>query len=568
MVASLLCLDRLTLSNVIVTSGFQHLDWTADYRLYAKARVDSQALFAPVIAAAVAHLPALATLVIAVDDTLRRKSGPKIHGVAWRRDPLGPPFQTNLVRGQRYQQFSVAWPVELPPPVATASTATMPPMPPTAIDLETPSLANPNVSKDPADAIPVLANPHASPAKMVPIAFCHTPGVAKLPKKLQDDEDAKTLHRAERKRLALTTQTLKHLQLLLTDVPADRPVLLVGDGSYTNATILKGLPKGISYLGRTRKDMALHYPPPPAAPPAKGRRPAYGASAPTPEALRQDDSIPWVKIQAYASGCLHSFKIKTLEGVQWRKAGAERRFRIIVIAPLGYRLKKNSKMLYRQPAYLISTMSTGDTASTEGTDGTASTNNVETQSTASKDNAQSAATTQSIQSILSALGASAAGKPQLAEKKLGACPANERRQSQRSVGEELQSYLWRWGIEVNHREDKTLIGVGDAQVRTENSNQHLPASAVAAYSLLMVAGLHSQAEDPAGLPPLTRPKWRQASTATGIISAGELVRQLRFDYWSSTLRSGHYYRFVTETPPDTNAEKLQPDLAAALFCAA
>ncbi len=51
-------------------------------------------------------------LVMALDDTLTRKTGTHIDGVSWKRDPLGPPFQTNLVRGQRYLQFSAAWPLE------------------------------------------------------------------------------------------------------------------------------------------------------------------------------------------------------------------------------------------------------------------------------------------------------------------------------------------------------------------------------------------------------------------------------------------------------------------------
>ena len=35
----------------------------------------------------------------------------------------------------------------------------------------------------------------------------------------------------------------------------------------------------------------------------------------------------------------------------------------------------------------------------------------------------------------------------------------------------LQYYLWRWGIEVNFRDEKTLIGTGQAQVRGTAANQ-------------------------------------------------------------------------------------------------
>jgi len=48
----------------------------------------------------------------ALDDTMARKTGKKIHGSGWKRDPLGPPFQTSLVLAQRYLQCSVAGPLE------------------------------------------------------------------------------------------------------------------------------------------------------------------------------------------------------------------------------------------------------------------------------------------------------------------------------------------------------------------------------------------------------------------------------------------------------------------------
>ena len=87
----------------------------------------------------------------------------------------------------------------------------------------------------------------------------------------------------------------------------------------------------------------------------------------------------------------------------------------MVIAPLGYRLRNGSRMLYRQPVYLICT------------------------------------------------------DPDLPLEKL------------------LQYYLRRWGIEVNFREEKAIIGTGEAQVRIPSSNQHLPAVTVAAYAILFDA---------------------------------------------------------------------------------
>jgi len=49
-------------------------------------------------------------MVAHLDDTLIKKTGKKIAGTAWRRDPLGPPFHTNFIWGQRFLQISMALP--------------------------------------------------------------------------------------------------------------------------------------------------------------------------------------------------------------------------------------------------------------------------------------------------------------------------------------------------------------------------------------------------------------------------------------------------------------------------
>lgn len=452
LLASLLCPDRLTLSNVICTCGGQHQDWSADYRLYSKNRVVQEQLFAPVIEAAEQRLPRGRSLVVLLDDTLVRKTGPKIDGVNWRRDPLGPAFQTNLVRGQRYLQFSVAW----------------------ALDLGS------------------AEQPSISPARALPIAFHHAPGAGKLPAKFQADPEAKAQHRLQCKQKSLTVQALAHFRNLRKTVPPDRPIHLIGDGSYTNATIVKALPENTHYTGRFRKDAVLHYLPPPLPADHKGRRPSYGPQAPTPDALRADDSVPWQTVTAYAAGKQHEFKIKVLDQVLWRKCGAKQLFRVIVIAPLGYRLRKGSKMLYRQAAYLLSTA------------------------------------------------------------------------HHLSLAEVLQAYLWRWGIEVNFRDEKSLIGTGQAQVRGAVANQLLPASTVAAYSHLWLAALQAEDEAIGALRPLMPPKWRKKpeTPQRALPSTGELVRLLRSEYWSEALRPSHYYHFATHQPRDTKSEKFKPDLSA------
>ena len=45
MLGQLVCLGRHTLTGVLCTHGAQHRDWSADYRLYSRDRIDETALF-------------------------------------------------------------------------------------------------------------------------------------------------------------------------------------------------------------------------------------------------------------------------------------------------------------------------------------------------------------------------------------------------------------------------------------------------------------------------------------------------------------------------------------------
>jgi len=61
----------------------------------------------------------------------------------------------------------------------------------------------------------------------------------------------------------------------------------------------------------------------------------------------------------------------------------------------------------------------------------------------------------------------------------------------------IQAYLDRWQIEVAHRDEKSVMGVGQAQVRNARSVVRQPAFAVAAYALLLLAGLKASRVCPA-----------------------------------------------------------------------
>jgi hypothetical protein len=206
------------------------------------------------------------------------------------------------------------------------------------------------------------------------------------------------------------------------------------------------------------KDAKLFHPPDDQDQPAVGAKRKYGAQAPTPDQLRRDDSIPWEQVTAFGAGKTHTFRVKTIAPLLWKKAGPQKPLGPVVIAPVGYRPGKGSKLLYRQPAHLICT------------------------------------------------------DPDLPLDRL------------------IQYYLWRWDIEVNHRDEKQIIGVGQAQVWSERSVDRQPALAVASYAILLLAATRALGVDVTGgaLPP---PKWQTHRTKQRL-STEELIRQLRSEVWA------------------------------------
>jgi hypothetical protein len=93
-----------------------------------------------------------------------------------------------------------------------------------------------------------------------------------------------------------------------------------------------------------------------------------------------------------------------------------------------------------------------------------------------------------------------------------------------TVRELLQPYFDRWQIEVNHREEKDTLGVGQAQLRSRKSVPRQPAFAVAAYSALMLAGLLAFGPE-RGTPYELLPKWRRNACRPSCLDLVTLLRK-------------------------------------------
>jgi hypothetical protein len=345
----LLCLRTHPTSNAICATGRQFLDWSADYRLFSRSSWNPHALFDPIFDHLGALLPSeQAPVIAALDDTLCKKTGRHIPGSTYARDPLSPPFHLNLVRGLRFVQASV--------------------------------LLRATQFLGPARALPVRFEPAPPPVKPPSLqgAHKHTRKNQRNQKKKQKRNAKKKIaapagnkkvaptpeekeYRLQKNLRAMTQVGVRLLHSMRQALDArpdtrQRQLLVSGDGSYTNRPVLRQLPERTTFIGRIRKDAKLFQPLPSASATRSGGRPRrYGALAPTPEQVLHDDSVGVVKVRCFAAREVREIPVKIVRTVYWRKAGPDLPLLLVVIKPLGYRLRKGSKMLYRQPAFLVCT---------------------------------------------------------------------------------------------------------------------------------------------------------------------------------------------------------------------
>src|SRR5438552_3426690 len=100
----LVCLGRRTISRAICAQQRQFQSWASDYKLFSLSRWNPRSLFGVVLKLALGLVSKTQPVVIALDDTITRKTGRRIPNASTLRDPLSPPYHTNLVWALRFIQ--------------------------------------------------------------------------------------------------------------------------------------------------------------------------------------------------------------------------------------------------------------------------------------------------------------------------------------------------------------------------------------------------------------------------------------------------------------------------------
>lgn len=376
--AHLITFGRHTISRIICAQNKQHQDWSAEYKFFSQRKWDAFDLNFEILQECDRHCYWYQNaMLLVMDESLIKKTGKKIPQVRTLRDPMSLSYHTNLTPAIRFLQVS--------------------------------AVVNPENHIEAYRAIPIFLK-EAAPAKK-PKKNAPEPIKEQYKKEQQEKRLSVVAHKA----LILLRQQIDNLQN-----GNNRLLFISVDGSFCNRFFLRNVPDKTIVIARTRKNIKIFRPAENAkSTPRGGRYRIYGERLPTPDEIRKDNSIPWKTVQIYATGKYHKLKYKVVNNVLWPTGTGSLPGRLFIIAPLRYRKSKNSKLLYRNPAYLW---------------------------------------------VLD----------------------NE-------IPEDviLQYYFPRWDIEVNHRDEKSLLGLGDAQVRSEESVERNPQFSALVYSMLLLASINA-----------------------------------------------------------------------------
>lgn len=134
-----------------------------------------------------------------------------------------------------------------------------------------------------------------------------------------------------------------------------------------------------------------------------------------------------------------------------------------------------------------------------------------------------------------------------------------------SLPDLIQAYLWRWEVEVGFRDQKTLLGSGEAQVRARESIGRVPALIAVAYGLLHLSIAQTAKEqDLAAV--LPRPIWQPKAPGQRI-STQRAINLLRTELWGRALGLSDKTDFVRKLVLQAKSCDLPDQPASAILYA-
>jgi hypothetical protein len=130
--------------------------------------------------------------------------------------------------------------------------------------------------------------------------------------------------RPYRKCPELAAELIKVLAVALPD----RRIIVVGDTAYTNGSVIRGRPRNVTVVGRSRLDAALYAPPPPRRRGQMGRPRVRGKRLPSPQ--KQLATARWKKVEVAVYGRTVNVRVIVIDAL-WYVAARSELVRLVVV---------------------------------------------------------------------------------------------------------------------------------------------------------------------------------------------------------------------------------------------
>jgi hypothetical protein len=291
-----------TITSIIEFKGTESQDWSADYKLYSRAKWSTDDIFAPIIKETSDYFTG-PYVYASIDDSIFKKTGKKIKTAFWYRDPMSPHFHTNLMYGMRFLQISLTLPLY-------------------ELDPETPSRA-------------------------IPVDFIEAPKLKKPKKKASEEEwkkykkkvqdhtiSAKFIDSLERFRQKLDEQGFQ-----------DKILICTQDNAFCNKRcLMKDVDRTVRVM-RCRKDIKLCHR-------SSKKRRFYAQEKFTPEEVYYNDKIPWLEANIFRAGKYRTIYYKEVDDCFWESVTKRKPYKLIVLKRIPYHPRKGH-VSFREPAYLL-----------------------------------------------------------------------------------------------------------------------------------------------------------------------------------------------------------------------
>lgn len=312
-------------------------------------------------------------------------------------------------------------------------------------------------------------------ARALPIRFVSAP-IVKRPSRKASEEEWKR-YKADRKQHNLSqffVRLIPDLRKALDALGAAVKTLVLSvDGSFCNRAVFAVVVAGVQIVARARKNAVLCFHAP------AGSRRFYSTEKFTPEQVRKDKRQTWKTARIFYGGKRRHVRYIEVNSVYWQGGARRRLLRLFVVAPTRY-LKRRGDVSCRGARKLVR-----------------------------RDKRKRAKANNKAKG-----GVYYYRQPAYLLTTDLTAPARIL----------LQIYFDRWQIEVNHREEKDTLGVGQAQLWNVISVPRQPVFAVAAYSALLLTSLltfgPTRTEAYAALP-----KWRRKAKRPSCLDLVTLLRK-------------------------------------------